>query len=466
MIRAHLVSLSLCGLCAAITLYLIFDVEAFGLIGAACFGVFLIVGTDYLRLRERYLMILSALAAIAALAVLAAPMILLTEAALRAAYLSAFFLLLTLLRDGAMTSSSVLQVGRYLTDQPPSRRYWALAAGGHLMGVVMNFGALILLAPLVQRGAKDVSGTVSPEVVAIREQRQLSALVRGFSWFIAWAPTSIAQVVAVTVVTGASAVAVGMMGAVVAVVVIIAGWAEDWLFGARVRRRLGGSVPPSTGSTFPRAAMLRLSYVYALLVVLSVAIAWALGAQLVNGIMLASAPVTAVWIAMQLRAGRGDDRNFVARTRDLAVETLPKSSPEAATLALAGFTGTVLAGVVPPEAMAQVFSLFGTHTATLYIAITATVVLASMIAMPPMLTVTFLGAAASRAQGLDPDLLALALVLGWALNLTGSPFGATNLILARSTGLSVRTLAFKWNGRFTVAAFAICAIFLATFART
>ena len=466
MTRAGIVPLALCGLCGSIVLYLVFNVDTFALIGAACFAVFLVTGTQFIRARERYLLFLSALAVLAALIVLPAPSSLLIEAAIRAAYLSAFFLLLTLLRDGAMTSSSVLQVGRFLTQQPPSRRYWALAVGGHTMGVVMNFGALILLAPLVQRGAKDETGIIPPQIVAIREQRQLSALIRGFSWFIAWAPTSIAQVVAVTVVTGASAVAVGLMGALAAAIVVIAGWAEDWTFGRKTRQRLGSVNTPAAVAPLPRAAFGRLGTVYAALVGLSVFLAWALQTQLVNGIILAAAPVTALWITLQLRAGRGDGRSLATRAKDLVNKTLPQSSPEATTLALGGFVGTVLAGVVPPEALGYVVSLFGEHTASLYIATTATVVLASMIAMPPMLTVTFLGVAISRAEGiaLNPDLLALALVLGWAVNLTGSPFGGSNLILSRQTGISVTKLAFDWNARFSIIAFAICALVLLAFA--
>ena len=60
----------------------------------------------------------------------------------------------------------------------------------------------------------------------------------------------------------------------------------------------------------------------------------------------------------------------------------------------------------------------------------------------------------------DPTLLAIALVLGWTLNLTASPFGATALILGRITGIPGTTLSWKWNGAFTVAAFLWAALVL------
>ena len=463
MSRAHLHAFLLCALCAFITIYLIFDSRPVALLGAACFGVFLIFGNEYLRVREYYLISLCAISSVLAYLFLAKPAPLLAEGAIRAAYLSAFYFMLSVLRDGAMTSTSVLHVGRYLTQQPPNRRYWALAGGGHIMGVMMNFGALILLSPLVQRGAKDETGTLSPEIVAIREQRQLCALIRGFSWFIAWAPTSIAQVVVVTIVTGASAFTVAVMGAIAAVLVIIAGWIEDWFFGAKLRKRLGPSAAPAVSSSLPTKAFQRLGAVYALLIGLSLLIAWLLDTRLVNGIMLSALPITAIWITAQLKAGHGDGRDLKTRAYDIAVKALPKGTPEAATLALGGFTGTVLAGVVPPEALENTFALFGTHTALLYISITTMVVLLSIIGMPPMLTVTFLGGAAARTQGLglDPNLLAVALLYGWTINLTGSPFGGSNLIMSRQTGIPVKTLAFQWNTRFSIAAFIICAAILA-----
>ncbi|MCZ6455518.1 MAG: hypothetical protein O6909_14870, partial [Alphaproteobacteria bacterium] len=55
---------------------------------------------------------------------------LLAERALnQASFLAAFMILLALLRDGAVTSDAVLGVGRYLTRQPPGRRYAAITVG-------------------------------------------------------------------------------------------------------------------------------------------------------------------------------------------------------------------------------------------------------------------------------------------------------------------------------------------------
>src|SRR3546814_9012071 len=104
------------------------------------------------------------------------------------AFLAAFMVLLALLRDGAATSDAVLRLGRYLTRQPPGRRYLAIQGGGHLLGIVLNFGALSLLGPLIHRGLRAGAAAGERHLLAIREQRQMSAPARGFSWCGVWSP--------------------------------------------------------------------------------------------------------------------------------------------------------------------------------------------------------------------------------------------------------------------------------------
>ena len=71
----------------------------------------------------------------------------------RAAFFGAFIYLVTLLKEAAQRSSSVLALGVYLTRQPTGRRFYGPAIGGHAMGVLLNFGAISLLTPFSQRPA-------------------------------------------------------------------------------------------------------------------------------------------------------------------------------------------------------------------------------------------------------------------------------------------------------------------------
>jgi hypothetical protein len=62
----------------------------------------------------------------------------------RAAFLAAFMLLLGVLRAAAQTSPAVLACGTHLTRQPPRRRYVSVALGAHMLGTMLNMGALSL----------------------------------------------------------------------------------------------------------------------------------------------------------------------------------------------------------------------------------------------------------------------------------------------------------------------------------
>ena len=125
----------------------------------------------------------------------------------RAAFFGAFIYLVTLLKAAAQRSRSVLALGTYMTQQPQGRRYYSLSIGGHILGVLLNFGAISLLTPLIQRGSKTMMAQVElgqpPEVQL--EQQQISALLRGFSWMIMWSPTALTQAVLFTSIHGASA---------------------------------------------------------------------------------------------------------------------------------------------------------------------------------------------------------------------------------------------------------------------
>ncbi|MEM8647552.1 MAG: hypothetical protein AAGF86_14560, partial [Pseudomonadota bacterium] len=115
----------------------------------------------------------------------------------RGAYLASFMMLMALLREGAITSPSVKALGTYLTHQPPKRRFLALFSGSHFFSVLINLGAVSLLTPFIQRGVRGDAPLDAPldEVQQIRERRQLSAVHRGFCWFLVWAPTAVTQAI-------------------------------------------------------------------------------------------------------------------------------------------------------------------------------------------------------------------------------------------------------------------------------
>ncbi len=429
-----------------------------GSMAAVLLVVFLLVGHARLGLRERYLIGLAVIATIAAVMFSDAPLPLIERGFTQATYLAAFMLLLALLRDGAVTSPSVLKLGRYLTRRPPGQRYFAIHIGSHALGMILNFGALSLLGPLIQRGIKADAET-NPELAQWRERRQMSALVRGFSWIIAWSPTAVTQALVASVVSGSRPLVMAGIGFFISLGVIVIGWTEDRITGKRARKTLAAHDalprPDMTREVFPWQAFKRFAMVCLALTGISLALIVTTGAKVVPALMLASPLVTIMWIWFQYRSAPDQATATIARIRDIAGTSIPSGSPEAVTLSAAGYIGIVAAGLSNASSLANTAGLETWSPVAVYLAIMLIVPVASNLAMPPMLTVTFMGSLYSALPDsqLDPTLLATALALGWTLNLTASPFGATALILGRITGIPGTTLSWRWNGTFTVAAF-------------
>jgi hypothetical protein len=177
----------------------------------------------------------------------------------RAAFFAAFIYLVTLLKEAAVRSGSVLALGTWLTRQRANRRYYALAFGGHGMGVVLNFGAISLITPLIQRG---VARLPDVEQRAVTERLQLSALIRGFSWMIMWSPTALTQAVLFTSFPAVDSAVVMVLGISASLLMILIGRLEEHWSGATALNEKTQDVIP----VFPRLAFIRFAVVCSVLI--------------------------------------------------------------------------------------------------------------------------------------------------------------------------------------------------------
>lgn len=426
---------------------------------------FFVLGQAAFGLRERFLLAIAAMVTGAVFVFAPEPTDLIVSALSRASFLAAFMILLALLRDAAVTSNAVLGVGTYLTQQPSGRRYAAIHIGGHALGVILNFGALSLMGPLIQRGV-GASKKIDPEVSTIRERRQLSALDRGFSWIIAWSPTAVSQAFIPAVIVGVNSGKMVMMGLSAAVIMFFVGWFEDRFrfrrtYSALVAR---GIAPKIEVPKFPKKDFLWFAGVCSVLGFFTLLVVVITGVRTVPALMLVAPLVTAWWIWLQNRKSSNPLAVCLARYRDIIMTSVPAGSPEALTLSAAGFIGLAAGGLAEAGLVAEGFRL-STPPVLLYIGVAAIIPITSNAALPPIMIVSFLAVILTPATvpGLDPTLLGLSCALGWALNLTGSPFGASSLILSRVTGIAGTTLSWRWNGVFTIAAFCVVAILLSIF---
>ena len=141
-----------------------------------------------------------------------------------------------------------------------------------------------------------------------------------------------------------------------------------------------------------------------------------------TALMVAAPIVTVAWIWLQIR-GEPDVRDRAAlRTREIVFGSIPASCPEAMTLSVAGYAAIVATGTIDARATAEMLGLTDLAPLAIYIAIIVIIPVLSNCALPPMFSATFLASFLSATPGLDtdPSLVALALIMGWALNLTAS----------------------------------------------
>ncbi|MEM7524438.1 MAG: hypothetical protein AAF360_11910 [Pseudomonadota bacterium] len=401
-------------------------------------------------LREAWLAGVSALLTAALVQGYPAPLSVLAGAADQAAFLMAFIFLLTMVQEAARTSRDIAAFGAYLTRQPPGRRYASLFWGTNLMGVLFNLGAVNLLTPLVRKGldARDLS----PEVRAISEGRQISAILRGFAWNVIWSPTALAGLALLELIEGIDRRLWTGWGLAVTAVMFVAGLTEDRLI---ARRRLGRPSVVVAGPPFPRAACLGFLTVVAALFLGVWGVVALSGETIVAGLMLTCPALMAGWLFAQARGAPGP---AVAAARDLVIARLPMIAPVAATLAFSGFLGRVAAALTPAADLAMGVGLYEAPDLALLSLLPLLLAALSFLGVSPIMLAVFFGSlfGALPEPPAGPTLIALSLSIGWSLAMLLSPYATVVMILAQQTGERGLFVAAGRNGLYAL----LCAALL------
>ena len=363
-----------------------------------------------------------------------------------AAFFAAFILLLTALKIAAERSRSVLAVGRYLIQQPASGRYVATATGGHFLGVFLNFGAISLMAPLIQNAAKDDTGSVNKEL----ERRQISALLRGFAWILLWAPTTLTQAVLLTLFTEVSYGTLIAMGIATAALMMGIGFLFD-------RMEWRHTAPPTKQApTFPTADFARLSLVCATLIAATACLQIWLGYTTALALMFVAPTVTLLWFMAQRPKGMHMGTQLTVFWPALA-DNAPGLARSAIALGLSGFIGRMLADVLPIEALTAQVDLAGLPGWMVLAALPVLITLGGQIALSPIILVVFLGQVIQTLPNLpaDPTNIVFALSAGWALSMFASPNATATLLISATTKLAPTTLTWGWNLKYGAVCYVI-----------
>ena len=374
----------------------------------------------------------------------------------RALFLGALVAIFGLLRSAAAVAPEVARAGAFLTGQPPSRRYAAMNLGGHLFGMLINLGGLVLLLDLAKRATEtEAMRALPPWAAALKLRRMTLAVVRGFSTISLWSPLGFGVNVMLVALPGLSYREIGPSGFAGAVLIAVLGWGFDWLGGRRFRGVAlpRPPVPPGAG----RGAALLAGHVAALGAAVIVLHAVApLGFQ--EALIVVVPLYALVWAAA---GGRG--RTGAVAALRATWDRLGDAAGEVGIFAAAGFLSVVLPAVVPVEALRAAVGDLGLGATALGVGLTLATTGLAMVGVNPIVTASVMGALASElaVPGLTDPVIALALVGGWTAVIGLSPFITTVILASTIVGEPEWRIGLAWNGRFCVTVLALWCGFVA-----
>ena len=434
-------------------------------------AVLVVLSFGQIKLRETYLLTSCLMLTIAVFVFVEAPFDALMSGVSQASFLMAFMVLLSLLHEAAMTSSSVTDCGKYLTSQRAGRRYLAIFGGTNIMAVLFNLGILSILSPLIQKGLKNEQE--SSYITSLKERRQISAMLLGFAWCVVWSPTAIAPLALYELIDGIDRQLWTYYGLMMAGVVCFIGWLVDkWQYRALARRNLARKTV-----SFPRIPFVKFFVMLALLFGLSASFSYISHDSFVFGLLLSCPLIMVLWFFFQaigfdkpsIISGETPDSGASNSTLNYIVGhilhvnnvELAKNLRIVVTLAASGYIGRVGSFLLPAEQIANALNLFALPDYVLLFALTIIMIPVSFLGVSPIMMAVFFGSllGALPLMPADPTLIALAITAGWAVSMTLSPFSTIALVTARLNEKPPSMITFGWHIPFNLGCMTFLFIF-------
>lgn len=375
-----------------------------------------------------------------------------------AEFVAAFFTALSTLGNAAASSPAIRQCGRYLSQQPPGRRYAALTVGGQLFSMLLNYGSLTLLGSLAAASAKEEPDA---EVRFHRTRRMLLAIERALVSTLPWSPMSFAFTFSSILISGSSWTGALYPSLMCGAILAGSGWLLDSVFKPRLgRRRRPVQRPEGTPSSL-------LPLVGLLLIIGTLVI----GLHIVTGIRVPGIVIVIVplisltWIFLQ----EGTSAPFIkisARVRGFVGNELPGLQSEIVLLTMAGYIGTVGSSLIGPLVTAAGIELSLLPPVVILLMLIWLIPAAGQVGMNPLLSVSLLAPLlpSASAIGLTPTAMLIATTAGWSLSGISSPYTAMAVIIGSFGNVSARQVGLRWNGMYTLTAGSLLSLWVLAYA--
>ncbi|NHF74627.1 hypothetical protein [Paracoccus xiamenensis] len=426
-------------------------VESDGLVlaASAALCLFLLLGRRQFSVGTWVPVMLSLAALVLALRRGVPPEVLM-RAADRMLFLAALIAMLGTLRAAAAIAPEVARAGVFLTGQPPSRRYLALCFGGHLFGVLINFGGLALLLDLSRRSMVATGADQLPEDAReARLRRMTLAIIRGFGLISLWSPFGFATNAILIALPGISYVQFGPLGFAVSFVFVAIGWAFDRRDGRPFRGR--GLAPPKPPDGSWTGAALLLGHVLALgAAVFLLHGLTALSFQ--QALILAVPGYAALWAAASGLRSPGGAAEGLRQAGAGVWGRLSDMAPEVGVFAAAGFLPVLLLALIPMDSLREGIGALGLGPVTMALGLTLSIFALAFLGVNPIVSASVLGSVAVQlaVPNLSDTAIALGITGGWTAVIGLSPFITTIIITATIVERPVWRVGPVWNGAYSL----------------
>ena len=366
------------------------------------------------------------------------------------AFIAVFFTALTTLKFAAETSPAIQSCGRFLSRQPPGRRYAALTVGGQLFGLLLNYGSISLLGSMTMVNA---SLERNEEIRNHRIRRMLLAIQRGFISILPWSPLSFAVAIPTALIPDTSWVQCVLPGLVTGGILAGTGWLLDTLF----KPRLSTPLPTRQAVQGNWLSVIPLVLLLILLVSLLGSAYLLTGVRVLALVMIIVPLLSLAWIALQTWSDH-PLQQASRRAADYLFNQLGGFRSEMVLLMMAGYIGTVASPLLGALMAFLHIDLSVLPVWSVLVMLVWFIPLVGQIGMNPILAVALVAPVIPDAVtlGISPTSIVVALTAGWILSGVSSPFTATTMLIGNFAGISSSQVGRQWNGVFTL----LCGVML------
>ncbi|MBV1867776.1 MAG: hypothetical protein KUG69_07705 [Marinosulfonomonas sp.] len=359
----------------------------------------------------------------------------------RITYLPALIIVLSVFRTAAQNAPIINVAGRYIVNQPPSRRYLLLTGGANVLCVLLNVGGFALLHEIGIRAVRQGKNK-SKRTIEIQDRRITRATIVGFSSTFFWSPFGLSLNLCLAFLPGTTWLGFAPIGIAISIVFISIGWFLD-----RLEKASGNSTVPEPEKGGAKALLGML------LMMLMLTGAAVLGEKVfripLQAVILIIIPLFAFLWAM---AAKFPEKEAFSDAGNLAVKAfrqLPMIANEVAILTAASCLGLLVAGLLPPEFVIQIMSQAEHSPSILGAGIVLTIFSLAIVGVNPMVPATaILTAAVSTDIQISAHFLMAAIIIGWASAMTISPTTATIAIASSRLNKNPFRVGLIWNGLF------------------